>query len=639
MTVFAMMSSEKLREKTEEPDQTTWRIEPFGWDYDDRTYYLLDDNRLYRQSEPLPPPAPSVRPSKKTKAGRVALRKRRRTTLGSVDGGDESLVEDEPEPADNGIGGCKWECVAVNLDQLTRFMNTIKKSRDENEQILHARLEESLLPIFERQEASQKRKEQAREKELLAMAKMATAKRSSRLAGKAEHQRIEQQAREEEERRRSEELAARKREAAALKSQQKTAMDREQRLQSRQDRIQERQAQRLRYEEDLAKLSGDDTSRSAGRMSQRRLQSEIEKNRQALQELDELEDDWIFDCVCGAYGQVDDGTHSISCERCNTWQHSACLGIGAGEAEAPDFHFVCEPCRQREAAAAAAKSASRSATPAVSGKEGDASRSIADGTKETTGDAAKASSEDELRDTDKAAPSVTNGDSNLADSPDTAFKARRDSIAKNAAMFPPPMEGDGLPVIPVKKPARQSLGNVSRPMLNELNGVQTPSATRTANPLSSSPPMKLAAPTMDSSPYLGPSKANGSPSLPPTLPPAISTPVGQRRASIDAHRGFPPSTPLGGTSPTSRMSMGPLPPSEHGISPVKHSSPVQRNGVHSGALDSERGSMSPTRKLAAASPIVPPTTALVPSPPPQINVSPQKNPTPARPPQDAVVNM
>lgn len=42
----------------------------------------------------------------------------------------------------------------------------------------------------------------------------------------------------------------------------------------------------------------------------------------------------------------DDGTHSIACEKCGVWQHSACHGIRESEAESDDFHFVCASCRR-----------------------------------------------------------------------------------------------------------------------------------------------------------------------------------------------------------------------------------------------------------------------------------------------------
>ena len=42
------------------------RIEPTGWDSDDRTYYILDDNRLYRMTQAPPTPVP-WKPKKNTK--------------------------------------------------------------------------------------------------------------------------------------------------------------------------------------------------------------------------------------------------------------------------------------------------------------------------------------------------------------------------------------------------------------------------------------------------------------------------------------------------------------------------------------------------------------------------------------------
>lgn len=43
----------------------------------------------------------------------------------------------------------------------------------------------------------------------------------------------------------------------------------------------------------------------------------------------------------------DDGSHSVACEKCNVWQHSACLGISQAEAEKENFHFICHICQRR----------------------------------------------------------------------------------------------------------------------------------------------------------------------------------------------------------------------------------------------------------------------------------------------------
>lgn len=263
------------------------------------------------------------------------------------DAGDEASEAGAPvEVEEDGLGGMKWECVAVTLDEVREFLSTIQKSKDPNEKVLCSQIQEHLVPILEKQEESRKRKQLQREKELLNLEKMAHAKRSSRIATKMEHQKMEERAREEEQKRREEEAARRKEDLQRVKMER----ERDNRLMSRERRLKEREIRRLRHEEELAQLSEDSKAASTGsaRMSERRRQAEIERNKKALQELEEEEDDWIFDCVCGVYGQVDDGTHSVACERCNTWQHSKCLGIKEEEADQEDFHFICTSCRRRE---------------------------------------------------------------------------------------------------------------------------------------------------------------------------------------------------------------------------------------------------------------------------------------------------
>lgn len=57
----------------------------------------------------------------------------------------------------------------------------------------------------------------------------------------------------------------------------------------------------------------------------------------------------MFDCsVCGVHGKnIDDGTHSVACDKCSVWQHSACHGISKEKAERDDFHFVCRYCTEK----------------------------------------------------------------------------------------------------------------------------------------------------------------------------------------------------------------------------------------------------------------------------------------------------
>ncbi|KAI3554762.1 PHD-finger domain-containing protein [Colletotrichum abscissum] len=354
MTQWVMARPERVREKMEEQkdiDQTSWRIEPIGWDKDDRTYFVLDDNRVYRMTEPPNPPTPK----KKAKAAKYGSRSNKRRRLSAPNGTDHADQSvNEPTDAsgdtteDTGLGSMKWECLAVSLEDVQEIIASFHKTKDDNEKVLRDQLQEHLLPILEKQEESRKRKEQQRERELLSLAKMANAKRSSRIANKAEQQKQEEKAQEEAKVIQVQRAAAKKQEQQQLKIEK----ERDLRLISREKRLKEREARRLQHERELSQLS-EDNRNGSGRISERRLQAEIEKNMRALEELEDEEEDWIFDCICGVYGQVDDGTHSVACEKCNVWQHSKCLGISETEAEKPEFHFVCQPCKRREQEAAA----------------------------------------------------------------------------------------------------------------------------------------------------------------------------------------------------------------------------------------------------------------------------------------------
>lgn len=250
------------------------------------------------------------------------------------------------EAQDDGLGGMTWECLAVTLDEVRNLVDSFRKTRDENEKILRRQLENHLVPILEQQEESRKRKALQRERELLNLAKMANAKRSSRIASKIEQQRQEEKTKDEVRQHREAEEAKRREDQARLKREK----ERDFRLASREKRLKEREARRLRHEEELSQLSEDSRhlDDGKGRVSERRLQVEIERNRQALRELEDEEEDWVFDCDCGLHGQIDDGTHSVACEKCNIWQHSKCLGISEEEAERPEFHFICGSCRRHQ---------------------------------------------------------------------------------------------------------------------------------------------------------------------------------------------------------------------------------------------------------------------------------------------------
>ncbi|RDW92448.1 hypothetical protein BP5796_01842 [Coleophoma crateriformis] len=57
-----------------------------------------------------------------------------------------------------------------------------------------------------------------------------------------------------------------------------------------------------------------------------------------------LESEGFLDCLCGEHGKIDDGSHSISCDKCNRWQHSECVGVNEVDAGNPEFSFLCRDC-------------------------------------------------------------------------------------------------------------------------------------------------------------------------------------------------------------------------------------------------------------------------------------------------------
>lgn len=131
--------------------------------------------------------------------------------------------------------------------------------------------------------------------------------------------------------------------------------------------MRERETKRILHEEELRRLEADGTPEdsTSARASERNRNLQLEKTQRALEELQDDIDEWYFDCsVCGRHGKnlvsisitrckclkkltllQDDGTHSMACESCSVWQHSACHGISEAEADSDEFHFLCASCK------------------------------------------------------------------------------------------------------------------------------------------------------------------------------------------------------------------------------------------------------------------------------------------------------
>ncbi|KAL9625874.1 MAG: hypothetical protein Q9160_000195 [Pyrenula sp. 1 TL-2023] len=361
LSVWTLWNPDRMREKMpeqRESEQIQWRIEEVGYDRRDRQYYVLDDNRLYRRTEPPLPQASAARPKANTVKARAARRrasKRARLEHSATpddnnehqDADPDSESEDRALRNDDTFGGFKWECLAVNHAQYKDFLGTLEKTKDPDEKILRDNVTDNVLPVIEKAEEAQRRKLERKERELINLQKMAGAKRSSRLADKFEKEKQERDTAETE-RKRMVDLRAAQREQ---ERQQKMDQDRESRMMTREQRIRDREYKRILREEELRTIEEEAKRVEAGesRGSERHLKAQMYKTKRDLEELED-EDDWTFDCsVCGVHGaNLDDGTAIISCEKCNVWQHMKCLGISTSHAAKPGFTFLCRDCTRRE---------------------------------------------------------------------------------------------------------------------------------------------------------------------------------------------------------------------------------------------------------------------------------------------------
>ena len=288
------------------------RIEELGYDKHERLYYVLDDNRLYRRTDP--PIAPARRPKPKAntlkaQATRRRTSKRRRvqeSETTDADHDDEGILETETsDPAirdqvTHTLDGFNWECIAITLAQYQEFCDSFKNSKHPDEKLLHERLLDHVLPAIEKAEESQRRKVERKERELQNHQKLASAKRSSRLADKHDRERQERLA-EEAIRKHATDLAAAHREQ---ERQVKMEQDRRSRMMTREQRIKEREYKRLLHEEELARMEEEAKKVEAGqaRGSERNLKAQMEKKKKDLEDLSE-EGDWLFDCSgCALHG-------------------------------------------------------------------------------------------------------------------------------------------------------------------------------------------------------------------------------------------------------------------------------------------------------------------------------------------------
>lgn len=283
------------------------RMEPTGWDSQERSLFVLDDNRMYRMTDPPPPPEPTKakaksKPKPKKSRGSRASKRQKASTPEPEEAEEEEQAteEQQPQELDDGLGGKKWECICVTLEDYQEYMSSIRKSRDPNEKVLYKRLQEDVMPVMEGLAEEQAKKQARKMKELENMQKLATAKRSSRISSRLEKQKEVEEA-EAAERKRQEELAMAK---AEQEKQKKMEEAQDSRRMTREQRLKERETAKILKEEELRKLHENEQKLASNnaRLSERHLKAMMKKHESDLKRLNE-EEDWFFDCEkCGTYG-------------------------------------------------------------------------------------------------------------------------------------------------------------------------------------------------------------------------------------------------------------------------------------------------------------------------------------------------
>ncbi|RPB28259.1 hypothetical protein L211DRAFT_370064 [Terfezia boudieri ATCC MYA-4762] len=340
LSQWSLIHADRLREKlgdTTDKEQQEWRVEPCGFDSQDNTYFLLDDNRLYQRTPMKIPSTTKSQKNPKKSAARPS--KRRRLTNGQFGDDEQETPEDDPEKVM--LESMKWTCVCATIKEYQQFIEKWKKSKDQNERALRSYLIDDVLPVLHMAEEEKKREEASRQRQLAIEAAVANRKRSSRIDAKLARQREEEE-RAEAERKRQEESRAQK---EAVERAERIGRERESRLAARERRIREREGRLSLTRLEPNKESGNDSDSTAqgGRLSTR--QRELEKKK-LEEEQARATDGWIFDCICGVHGNnYDDGTPQVACDKCEVWQHVACLNLSPGT---ENKEFVCERCLHRE---------------------------------------------------------------------------------------------------------------------------------------------------------------------------------------------------------------------------------------------------------------------------------------------------
>ncbi|KAI9493058.1 hypothetical protein BDB00DRAFT_872775 [Zychaea mexicana] len=316
-----------------EEDAVHWRVEPIGYDAKGSSFWLFDDNRLYKET-----PEPKRKKSQKKNARKPRPRPKgtRRSSRHSSAKADEA--EEEEEEIENWV---PWKLVCLTKHDWNKFPQKYENSNNLDEQRFYDLLVNDVLPKVV--PVMREHEDELKKKEALANRKRSSRIMYKELAALEQEQQVAKVLQGEASRKssRREEMARKREEELKVKeakAREDRVKDRERRLEQR-EHAQEEAERRKALAESKAAAKKAPGGKKRGRKP---------KNKKV-----EEEDAWSFDCVCGVSGHnIDDGSPMIACERCGTWQHIECLQkarqIPEDEEALNKAVFFCRPCQEKE---------------------------------------------------------------------------------------------------------------------------------------------------------------------------------------------------------------------------------------------------------------------------------------------------
>ncbi|CAO3645934.1 unnamed protein product [Cunninghamella echinulata] len=381
---------DRLREHLDhEDDAIHWRVEPIGYDAKGNSYWLFDDNRLYKESKPL-------KRKFKNKKKRKSFNPVRRNTRRSARVNENDINNEEPEytSSDDEENWLPWKLVCMTINDWNSFPQKFAKSTNNDEQYFFQLLINDVLPkvipVIEENDKARKKYEaiasRKRSSRLIVREIEALEKQQMKMDGfndtsrngesgegevtlsRTEKRKLEKELKERERKtkEREERLLERERkQLEKLKAEEQAAekarLEREKRLKRRTGSIdilddslsiinnnnndniiltkhqhdpspilQQQQQQHDHQEKNIKKrkkyTKKSQKDRKDGKDEPAGKRKRGRKAKSELLQQYEDEESWVFNCLCGLFGKnLDDGTPMIACEKCNEWQHIDCL--------------------------------------------------------------------------------------------------------------------------------------------------------------------------------------------------------------------------------------------------------------------------------------------------------------------------